>query len=61
MGSPKALLTLNGVSFADALIAAFAPCDEIVVVLGHDCRAYSRRYLADGHGSSSTPTRNADS
>jgi molybdenum cofactor cytidylyltransferase len=36
MGSPKALLTLNGVSFADGLIAAFAPCDEVVVVLGHD-------------------------
>jgi molybdenum cofactor cytidylyltransferase len=36
MGSPKALLTLNGITFADGLIDAFADCDELVVVLGYD-------------------------
>ena len=36
MGSPKALLSLNGITFADGLIDAFSSCDEVVVVLGHD-------------------------
>lgn len=36
MGSPKALLTLNETTFTDGLIDAFAPCDDIVVVLGYD-------------------------
>jgi len=36
MGSPKALLTLDGETFLDRLIEAFHHCDPIVVVLGHD-------------------------
>jgi molybdenum cofactor cytidylyltransferase len=36
MGSPKALLSYRGRTFADALIEAFSICDETVVVLGHD-------------------------
>ena len=38
MGSPKALLPLNGTTFADGLIDAFAPCDDVIVVLGHDAQ-----------------------
>jgi molybdenum cofactor cytidylyltransferase len=36
MGAPKALLTLNGMTFADGLIRAFAACDDVVIVLGYD-------------------------
>ena len=36
MGSPKALLPYRGETFVDRLIGVFSPCDEVVVVLGHD-------------------------
>jgi molybdenum cofactor cytidylyltransferase len=36
MGAPKALLLIDGESFIDRLIGAFAPhCSKVVVVLGH--------------------------
>jgi molybdenum cofactor cytidylyltransferase len=47
MGSPKALLPYRGETFIDRLIGVFAPCDEVVVVLGHDadtiCAGIERR------------------
>lgn len=36
MGSPKALLQYRDESFVDCLIRIFTPCDETIVVLGHD-------------------------
>jgi molybdenum cofactor cytidylyltransferase len=37
MGTPKALLTIQGQTFLDRLIGLFAPiCDSVMVVLGHD-------------------------
>ncbi len=37
MGTPKALLEMEGVFFLDRLIAAFSPvCDPLLVVLGYD-------------------------
>lgn len=36
MGSPKALLPYRGETFVDRLIGVFSPCDEVVVVLGHN-------------------------
>jgi molybdenum cofactor cytidylyltransferase len=36
MGSPKALLHYRGETFIDRLIGVFSPCDEVIVVLGHD-------------------------
>lgn len=38
MGSPKALLMLDGQTFADRLIESFRSCSPVVVVLGHESR-----------------------
>ena len=59
MGSPKALLTVNGITFADGLIDAFADCDELLSSLGMMQSVFGQvsRGLLD---SSSIPTRNSD-
>ena len=37
MGTPKALLKMDGAAFLERLTAAFAPaCEPLIVVLGYD-------------------------
>lgn len=44
MGSPKALLEVEGETFADRLIARFAPhCLQVAVVLGHGAESIAPR------------------
>ena len=48
MGSPKALLKINGATFLDRLIQAFrAACDPLIVVLGYDAEHIRESIPAD--------------
>ena len=48
MGSPKALLTLDGTGFLDRLIQAFSPvCDPLIVVLGYDAERIREGLASD--------------
>jgi len=48
IGSPKALLELNGATFLDRLIRAFrAACDPLIVVLGYDAEHIRESIPAD--------------
>jgi molybdenum cofactor cytidylyltransferase len=48
MGSPKALLKMNGATFLDRLTKAFrAACDPLIVVLGYDAEHIRESIPAD--------------